>query len=78
MEEIQFLTPEEIETLQVDAALRLLGKNVKILVELNKEIGLALIEKGQAEVKLQQLKQTKNTLIEMNRCLKTIAQGSSL
>ena len=74
--DIKILTPEEIQTLQVDAALRLLGENANALVKLNNEIGQVLLEKGNLEIRFQQLKHTKQTIIEMNRCLKAISQGA--
>ena len=68
------LTPDEIQTLQVDAALRLIGEYTVIISRLNREIGEAICEKGQAEVKLQQLRNDKQTIIEMLRSLKVIAE----
>ena len=68
------LTPEEIQTLQVDAALRLIGEYTVLLSRLNKEIGEAICEKGQAEIKLQGLRNDKQTLVEMLRSLKVICE----
>ena len=72
--ELKTLTPEEIQTLQVDAALRLIGEYTVLLSCLNKEIGEAIIGKGQAEIKLQGLRNDKQTLIEMLRSLKVICE----
>jgi hypothetical protein len=72
--EFKTLTPIEIETLQVDAALRLIGEYTVILSNLGQEIGQAIIEKGQAEIKLQGLRNDKQTLIEMLRSLKVICE----
>ena len=73
---IKTLTDEEIQTLQVDASLRLLGEYSKQLVELNTEMIVAMKEVLIAKCKLQELTQTKETLIEMMRAVKTIAQHS--
>jgi hypothetical protein len=72
--EIPNLTQDEIQTLQVDAALRLIGQNTVLLTRLNRQIGQALIEKGQADIKLSKLKEDKKTLIELQRALKVIAE----
>ena len=71
---LKTLTPHEIESLQVDAALRLIGTNSTILCDLNQQIGQAIIEKGKADIKLQQLKNDKQTVIEFNRSLKVIVE----
>lgn len=72
--EIKTLTAEQIETLQVDEALRLLGKNTVHLTYINNEIRKAILDLGQARIKLDQLKQDKDTIIEINRALKTITE----
>jgi hypothetical protein len=75
MREIKMLTNEEIQTLQVDAALRIIGENTTMMIEVNNEIGRATAELGQARIKLEKLKEDKKTLIEVNRALKTIVQN---
>ncbi len=72
--EIKTLTQEEIDTLQVDAALRLIGENTVLLTRLNKQIGEAILAKGNAEVALQQLQNDKRTIIELQRSLKVICE----
>lgn len=72
--EIPSLTTEEIETLQVDACLRLIGSNTVLLCRLNRQIGQAMCEKGQADLKLSKLKEDKKTVIELQRSLKVIAE----
>ena len=74
MPEFKTLTPEEIQTLQVDAALRLIGENTVHLSRLNIQIGQAISELGNAKVKLDQLKNDKSTLIELQRALKVICE----
>ncbi len=73
--EIQKLTPEEIQTLQVEAAQRILALNVNILAEANNELFLALRELGEARIKVEQLKNKKSTVIEQNRALKSVIQN---
>ncbi len=73
--EIQKLTPEEIQTLQVEAAQRILALNVNILAEANNELFLALRELGEARIKLEQVKNKKSTVIEQNRALKSVIQN---
>jgi len=72
--EIPHLTEEEINTLQVDAALRLIGQNTVLLVRLNRQIGQAMIAFGQAKIHLDKLREEKRTLIELQRSLKVIAE----
>ena len=76
MREIKKLTTEEIETLQVDAALRLLGEHSNQLAGLNEEICNAMKEVLTAKMKLQELQSTKEIIIEMMRAEKAIAQHS--
>ena len=73
---IQKLTKEEVQTLQVDAALRLLGTYTNQLADLNNNIGGAIIERGKADIKLQQYRNDKSTIIEMCRNLKVITQNA--
>lgn len=71
--EIKTLTTEEIETLQVDSALRLIGEYSTHLNTIRKQISEATIELGRAKMKLDILKNDKQTIVEMIRALKTIA-----
>lgn len=70
--EIQKLTIEEIQTLQVDAAMRIIAGNSNLLVEINNEMFTALNELGQARIKVEVLKEKKSSIIEQNRALKTV------
>lgn len=70
------LTPEEIQSLQGDAALRLMGENTRTLTEINAELGQALIEWGQAKLKVDTLREEKRTIIEINKALGAIAKFS--
>ncbi len=73
--EIQTLTIEEIQSLQVDAAMRIIASNSNLLVEVNNEMFTALNELGQARIKVEVLKEKKSSLIEQCRALKTIVQS---
>lgn len=70
------LTNEEIQTLQVDAALRLIGELTNSLADLNQETGEAIVAKGKAEIVLAGLRNDKQTIIEMLRSLKVIASSA--
>ena len=70
--DIQKLTIEEIQTLQVDAAMRIIATNSNLLIEVNNEMFTALSELGQARIKVEVLKEKKSTIIEQNRALKTV------
>ncbi len=74
MADFKVLTPEEIQTLQVDAALRLIGEYTALLAKFGCQIGEAIIEKGKANIALDQLKNDKQTLIEMLRGLKVLVE----
>ena len=71
---IQTLTPDEIQSLQVDSALRLLGTYSAQLVEVNQEISNAIIELGQAKMRVDRLKSDKLTLVELMRAMKVIIE----
>jgi len=73
--EIQKLTIEEIQTLQVDAAMRIIAANSNLLVELNSEMFTALNELGTARIKVEVLKEKKSTIIEQNRALKSVIEN---
>jgi hypothetical protein len=69
------LTRNEIETLQVDAAMRTMGNLSNSLVEINQELGLAISDLGQARVKVEKLKADKQTVVELMRALKVLVQS---
>lgn len=69
------LSNREIETLQVDAAIRMMGKLSNTLVDINRELRLATSDLGQARVKVEQLKADKNTAIELMRAIKVMIQS---
>lgn len=72
--EFKTLSNEEIETLQVDSALRLIGQYTVVLTELNKQIREATLQLGKAKTTLDFLKNDKATIIELIRALKVIAK----
>jgi hypothetical protein len=73
--DIPKLTKEEIQTLQVDAALRLMGELTTTLTELNADLGFAISELGNARVKVEKLKADKQTCVEILRALKVIVSN---
>lgn len=73
---IERLTVEEIETLQIDGALRLLGQHSNHLIEINQSIADALQERLIADCKLNKLKSTKSTLIQNMKALECIARSA--
>ncbi len=73
--DIKKLTIDEIQSLQVDAAMRIIAENSNLLVEINNEMFTALNELGQARLKVEVLKEKKNTIIEQNRALKSIVNN---
>ena len=73
--DIKKLTIDEIQSLQVDAAMRIIAENSNLLVEINNEMFTALTELGQARIKVEVLKENKSTIIEQIRALKTIVQS---
>ncbi len=74
--EVTTLTPEQIQTLQADEALRIMGMIDFALAELNKELISANDRYFEAKRHLDNLKNTKSTLVERARVLKTLVQHS--
>lgn len=75
MVKINRLTPEEIQELNVHAAQRILAENTNILNDINDELFTATQKLGEARIQVEQLKHAKNTVIEINRALKSVIQG---
>ena len=74
--DIESLTNEEIQSLQVDQALRIMGMIDQALCELNKEMYTANAEYYEAKRKLDDLKNTKSLLVERARNLKCIVMSA--
>ena len=72
---IERLTVDQINTLQVDAALRLLGSYSNQIIDCNQLISQALIAKGKADIALMQLKNDKSCLVELCRNLKVLVNS---
>lgn len=70
---IKHLSDDEVQSLQVDAALRCLGENNNILSEINTELVGAMQEELYAKTKVMQLKETKRALIQQLKTLSVIA-----
>ena len=75
MQEIKPLTDEEIQTLQVDSALRKIGEIDKYLYEINIKISEAMNTAGQANLELEILKSQKSLLVERARNLKVFVKN---
>lgn len=69
------LSRTEIETLQVDKAMRQMGNLHNTLIEINTELGYAMSELGQASVSVNKLKADKSTVVELMRALKVMVQS---
>lgn len=81
--DVPTLTAEEIQTLQTDAALRLLGQIDHAIVQVNEAIFAASRKVTEAEKavldakgEMADLKAKKQMLVERARILKTIVQNS--
>jgi len=74
--DVKPLTPEEANTLQVDAALRKMGELDEALYQLNLEIAQAEKKYFEAKRDLEILKQMKNIIIERARNLKAIVKNA--
>lgn len=72
---IEALTDEQIQSLQVDQALRIMGMIDQALCELNKELYTANAAYYEAKRNLDDLKNTKSLLVERARNLKAIVQN---
>jgi len=73
--EIKKLTPDEIQELSVDAAQRVIAENTSILSDIDNEMFIAVGELGESRIKVEQLKNNKSTIIEINRALKSVISG---
>ena len=74
--DIASLSPEEIQSLQVDQALRIMGMIDQALAELNKEMYQANAEYYEAKRRLDDLKNTKSLLVERARNLKAFVNSA--
>lgn len=70
------LTPEEIQSLQADQALRIMGRIDVALAELNKEMFTATAEYFDSKKKLKNLEFIKDNLVERARNLKAIVKNA--
>ncbi len=70
--EIPKLTPQEIAELDKYAAQKQLAEITVLLANLDNELFIAVGELGEARIKVERLKNTKNTLVEIARALKSV------
>lgn len=73
--EIPKLKPQEIQELDIAAAQRQLADITILLAKLDGEMFESVQVLGNARVKVEQQKNTKNTLIEICRALKSVIAG---
>lgn len=73
--EIEKLTPQQIAELDVYAAQEKLLTISNLLIDIDKEMFLAVQDLGNARVKVEQLKNSKSTLVEINRALSKVIQS---
>lgn len=73
--ELPTLTPQEIAELNLHAAQQKLAEISSLLAQLDSEMFVSVQELGTARIKVEQQKNTKNTLIEIARALKAVIQG---
>jgi len=73
--DIQKLTAQEIQELNVHAAQRMMLENINLLIDLEKELFDATRNLGEGRIKVEQLKNYKNTIVETNRALKAVIQS---
>ncbi len=72
---IQKLSPKEIQELDVHAAQRILAENTNILNDINNELFIAIQKLGEARIAVEQLKNAKSTIVEINRALARVIQN---
>lgn len=70
------LTSNEIQTLQTDAAMRMMGQLTNTIITINKELGCALYDLGNARIEVEKLKSDKQTVIELMRAIKVLVHAA--
>jgi len=71
-DQIQKLTPEEIQELNVYAIQGILVKNSNLLVDIGNALFVASGKLGKARIEVEQLKYYKDVITEQNRALKAV------
>ena len=69
------LTPDEIKELDVHKCQRVLAENMNTLSDIGNELFIWTGKLGEAKIKVDQLKNAKDTIVEINRAIKSIVQG---
>lgn len=72
---INKLSAQEIQELSFDRALRIIEENSNTLADVGAELFDEIGEAGKHNIRVDQLKSLKTTLIEMNRALKSVVQN---
>ncbi len=69
---LQKLSAQEIQELQVNKAMQIIEENSNNLIDIEKDLYDALSELGKWRIKVEQLKSIKSMVIEQNRALKVV------
>ena len=72
---INKLSAQEIQELSFDRALRIIEENSNTLADVGAELFDEIGEACKNNIRVDQLKSLKTTLIEMNRALKSVVQN---
>jgi hypothetical protein len=70
----QKLTPEEIQELNVHKCQRIMAENVNVLADIGNELFIWSGKLAEAKIKVDQLKHTKDVIVEINRALAKVIQ----
>ena len=73
--QIKKLSAEEILTLDIHSAQRLMLENANMLIDLEADLFEASRILGESRIKVEQLKSYKSAIVETNRALKGVIQS---
>jgi len=78
MIDVSPLSPEEVQTLQTDSALRKIGELDAVLVEINRTLAEALEKYQKAKIAMEVIKLQKDIIVERARNLKAFIKGAQV
>lgn len=70
---VSLLSTQEVEELDVSAALRAIGQNNNLINEVNKTLSQALMQQLEADATVMRLRELKRALIQNQKSLSVIA-----
>lgn len=70
---VSLLSTQEVEELDVSAALRAIGQNNNLINEVNKTLSQALMQQLEADASVMRLRELKRALIQNQKSLSVIA-----